>query len=404
MEISVEDIQVGERKRPISADKVATIAESMEEIGLIHPILVKEDWDTYELVAGLHRLEAAKVLGWDKIPATVFALGDLEAELAEIDENIMRANLTILEESLCLARRKEIYEELHPETKYENRPGRRGKNDVNVTSFIQDAAEKVEKSQKTVSTRARIGIQLAPIADKLKGTLIENNQSELLELTKIMEEDPVEAESVVDSVISGEVVSVRSVVKERQQKEKTEKAQSLKGSKVYNVIYADPPWQYENTVISGAAENHYETMTLEDICNLLQKLELKVADDAVLFLWVTNPFVEDAFKVVHAWGFSYKTNIVWCKTELEKPGSGFYVRGRHELLYICTKGAFTPLDKHISPPIGSVLESPVREHSRKPEEVYTIIERLYPNCNYIELFARAPRDGWEVWGDEVGKY
>lgn len=95
--------------------------------------------------------------------------------------------------------------------------------------------------------------------------------------------------------------------------------------------------------------------------------------------------------------------MIWVKTELKKPGSGFYVRGRHENLFICTRGSFTPLDKNISPPIGSVFEAPVQEHSKKPKIVYGIIETLYPKCNYVELFLRGkPYEGWDAMGDEVG--
>ncbi len=169
---------------------------------------------------------------------------------------------------------------------------------------------------------------------------------------------------------------------------------------VYNVIYADPPWEYDNTGVHGAADHHYPTMPLEDISSLLDDQQIKIADNAVLFLWATNPFLQDAFYVINAWGFEYKTNIVWVKTDLVKPGSGFYVRGRHELLLICTRGSFTPLDPNIAPPIGSVVIAPVQDHSNKPDEFYDIIERLYTSCNYIELFARQKRDGWEGWGHD----
>ena len=174
-------------------------------------------------------------------------------------------------------------------------------------------------------------------------------------------------------------------------------AQSL-AQEVFNVVLADPPWEYSVQNVSGAANNHYDTMPLEDICALPEQLGVKFADNAVLFLWVTNPFLVKALEVVRAWGFEYKTNIVWVKTDLKRPGAGHYIRGRHELLYICTRGTMTPL-VDVSPPIGSVIQAPLQEHSRKPDEVYSIIERLYPGCNYVEFFARRPRDGWKQYGD-----
>jgi len=174
-------------------------------------------------------------------------------------------------------------------------------------------------------------------------------------------------------------------------------AQSLTQD-VFNAVLADPPWEYSVQNVNGAANNHYDTMPLEDICALPEQLGIKFADNAVLFLWVTNPFLVKALEVVRAWGFEYKTNIVWVKTDLKRPGAGHYIRGRHELLYICTRGTMTPL-VDVSPPIGSVIQAPLQEHSRKPDEVYSIIERLYPGCNYVELFAIRPRDGWKQYGD-----
>jgi len=165
---------------------------------------------------------------------------------------------------------------------------------------------------------------------------------------------------------------------------------------IFNVIYADPPWQYDNTGVDGAASHHYQTMSIEELC----ALQIPSAENSVLFLWVTNPFLRDAFTVLDAWSFEYKTNIVWVKQNLKKPGAGFYVRGRHELLFICTKGSFTP-DMSGKEPIGSILFADVQEHSQKPKEVYSLIENIYPNCAYLELFARKEREGWTSWGNEL---
>lgn len=189
---------------------------------------------------------------------------------------------------------------------------------------------------------------------------------------------------------------------EAKREEKRQNARQLPEG-IYNVLYADPPWEYDNTGLNGAAEHHYDTMSIDDIYAQLSRLpKVRITDNAVLFMWVTNPLLVEGLECIERWGFEYKTQLVWIKTELQKPGVGWYVRGRHELLLIATRGSFTPLNEHISPPIGSVLEAPIREHSRKPDEVYTIIERLYPDCQYIELFARHTREGWAAWGNEVG--
>lgn len=240
-------------------------------------------------------------------------------------------------------------------------------------------------------------------ADEQAAALYETNRQYISDAKRLAEEAPDLLDQVREKKLT--LPKAKRELEERQRlasvQAYSERVKEMPVfDKVYNVVYADPAWQYQYKWGNGVAENHYKTMSLEDICALPGTLGLRVADDAVLFLWVTNPFLAKALRVVEAWGFEYKTNIAWVKTDLDRPGVGHYVRGRHELLYICTRGSFTPLDKHLSPPIGSVLEAPLQEHSRKPDEVYGIIERLYPHTTRIELFARQQRDGWDAWGNE----
>jgi len=167
---------------------------------------------------------------------------------------------------------------------------------------------------------------------------------------------------------------------------------------IFDVILADPPWPYY-LPLRGAPDAHYKTMSIEDICNLEVEgvsIQEKIADDSILFLWSTNPQLKVALGVIESWGFTYKTNLVWVK---DKIGTGYYVRGKHELLLIATKGDIPPPVEEVRP--SSVLHAPVREHSRKPDEVYDIIETLYPNRRYLELFARNPRENWTSWGLEL---
>ena len=164
----------------------------------------------------------------------------------------------------------------------------------------------------------------------------------------------------------------------------------------YRVIYADPPWQYGNTMPEYFTEqaDHYDLMTLEAICALPVK-EL-VADDAVLFLWVTSPILEEAFQVVHAWGFEYKTSFVWDKV---KHCMGHYNSVRHELLLVCVRGSCQPDEKTLFDSV--VTEERPARHSQKPEVFRKFIDTLYPIGPRIELFARTAAKGWDVWGNEV---
>jgi N6-adenosine-specific RNA methylase IME4/ParB-like chromosome segregation protein Spo0J len=166
----------------------------------------------------------------------------------------------------------------------------------------------------------------------------------------------------------------------------------------YPNLLIDPPWKFH---VYDAAhdpnrspERHYPTMTNEDIC------KLPIADlatpDAALFLWTTAPHLPEAFQVLAAWGFEYVTNFTWTKGTI---GLGFWVRNSHEHLLIARRGTMpSPLPARRPP---SVIEAEPREHSRKPDEAYVAIERMYPALPRIELFAREARPGWDVWGNQA---
>ena len=170
---------------------------------------------------------------------------------------------------------------------------------------------------------------------------------------------------------------------------------------VYQVIYADPPWQYTsgdqhtNETQETVIGNHYPSMSLVDICNLPVH---EIADfDCVLFLWTTSPLLEEAFSVLNAWGFNYKASMIWDKV---KHNVGHYVSVRHELLLIATKGKPPKVPKLVD----SVYEEPRTKHSKKPAYFSDLIVELYPDAKRIELFRRgkAP-DGWQVWGNEANE-
>ena len=135
-------------------------------------------------------------------------------------------------------------------------------------------------------------------------------------------------------------------------------------------------------------------MELAEIC------KLPVADlatpDAVLFMWTTAPHLRQAFEVLAAWGFVYCTHFVWVK---DRPALGYWVRNQHEVLLIAKRGD-PPTPKGGDRP-SSVINAPRREHSRKPDESYDLIEAMYPELPKIELFARGQRAGWHAWGNEA---
>lgn len=170
----------------------------------------------------------------------------------------------------------------------------------------------------------------------------------------------------------------------------------------YRVIYADPPWQYNNSgVITetdayGRAARHYPTMSIAELCAMGPDIVSRTDDNAVLFLWTTSPLLEDSFKVIKAWGFQYKTSFVWDKV---RHNFGHYNSVRHEFLLICTRGSCTPDNNKLYDSVVTVERTD--KHSEKPAEFRNIIDDLYTWGNRIELFARQPIDGWDTWGNDI---
>jgi N6-adenosine-specific RNA methylase IME4 len=173
--------------------------------------------------------------------------------------------------------------------------------------------------------------------------------------------------------------------------------------KKYNIIYADPPWSFKHYSDKGkgrAPDNYYKCQNLEDI----KKLPISniSADDCVLFMWVTYPFLEKSFEVLKAWGFTYKTvGFTWVKKNKKSDGwfwgMGYWTRSNAEICIIATKGSIT----RQSSSVHQIIESPIEEHSKKPDITRDKIIELVGDLPRIELFARQASKGWDVWGNEV---
>ena len=167
----------------------------------------------------------------------------------------------------------------------------------------------------------------------------------------------------------------------------------------YNIVYADPPWQYWD----GGQKNqslHYNTMTIEEICKL--PIDKITDENAILFLWVTYPMLQQAFDVMSVWGFKYSTaGFVWVKRNKKSDtpffGCGSWTRANSELCLIGTKGSVLRLDASVS----QVIESVIDEHSKKPAETRDRIIRLVGDLPKIELFSRQDVEGWDRWGEAI---
>ena len=408
--VPVADITViPNRMRRLRPDVVEELAELIAAQGLLHPItLCKRAGDgAHVLVAGLHRLEAVRKLGHETVAAVILDGADSDrAQLVEIDENLVRADLTPAERAAHQAKRKEIYERLHPETKagaaqakgMNAAQGRGRQNGDDVDRYTADAAKKTRKSERSVQREAARGAAIPDVAS-LAGTSLDKGD----ELDALGKLPPDEQAALAERAKAGEKVSAKTRAKqvkrqerEQQLAEKTASAFIALGQEPpASVIVADPALRFKVRSENGedrSAENHYSCGTVEEMI----ALKPPMADNAVVFMWTSGPQLLNSIAIVEGWGCEYKTYSGWDK---EVEGTGYICRSRLELILIATKGNIpAPAPGEQFPQLFRVKRG---KHSEKPDVVYEEIARLYPNLVKLEMFARKPRPGWRTWGNEV---
>jgi N6-adenosine-specific RNA methylase IME4 len=177
--------------------------------------------------------------------------------------------------------------------------------------------------------------------------------------------------------------------------------------KQYKTILADPPWRFTNRSGKMAPEhkrlNRYETLSLEEIMEL--PVYLKASETSHLYLWVPNALLPEGIAVMKAWGFQYKSNLIWHKVRKDGGpdgrGVGFYFRNTTEIVLFGIRGKIRTLQPGRSQ--VNIIRTQKQEHSRKPDELYTIIEKCSPGP-FLEVFARGKRMGWDVFGNEAEDY
>ena len=277
------------------------------------------------------------------------------------------------------------------------------------------------KAKENLSKGGKISQEGCQISDKAIDTKKELSKvaavshDTIAKVKKIQEKAP---EEIKAKLATGEV-SINAAYKEIKKKEKKEdleekkkeydkrvetktnnefKVDILNTDETFRVIYADPAWNYNDKQDSpqlGGAAKHYDTMSVKELSELpVNKISER---NSVLFLWVTSPLLEDAFKVISAWGFKYKTSFIWDKI---KHNMGHYNSVRHEILLVCTKGSCTPDNKKLYDSVQSIERN--NNHSEKPIEFLNIIDDLYNYGNKLEMFCRTiKKDNWYGWGNEL---
>jgi N6-adenosine-specific RNA methylase IME4/ParB-like chromosome segregation protein Spo0J len=380
MKLSLRDIKVPNGRRPVG--DIRELVASIERVGLLHPVVVTED---HQLVAGLHRLRACEQLGWTKIPVTIVPKAKLTNELAELDENLVRAELTVLQRAEGLARRKRIYEALHPETRRGVAGGkasgesRRGDRTSEPSSLVGTIADKMGVSRRAIELQVQIATDIPKDLRRiLHGTWASNDKKSLLQLARL-ETD--EQRAVIGRIVDG-AGSVR-LAKAQHVGSTLDKVKPPTGK--YRVIVCDPPWDYE-----GSSED-YPTSSLDEIRAL--PVGRLAEDDAILWIWTTNLMMRHAYTMIDAWGFKEQTVLTWIKPRI---GKGWYLRNQSEHCVVAIRGRpVLTLEGQ-----STVLHARTRERGRKPDEFYQLVESLCPGSK-IDLYARQSRPGWSTWGAEA---
>ena len=387
--------------RKLRADVVYELAESIARQGLLQPIIVRpRGAKNYWLIAGRHQLEAVRQCGRSDIHAVILDGIDADAALlAEIDENLIRCDLSPAERALHVARRKELYEKLHPETRHGATGRGRAKSRQNDDSirFTKDAANKTGRSERTVQREIERAAKISGLADVI-GTRLDaaDELDALARLPETVQRDLIARAKTGEKVIAKHAARrLRREARERELAAATESAARALGKKLYAVIYADPPWKfipYADSWDGRLADDHYPCLPTDAI----KTLTIPAADDCALFLWATVPMLDQAIEVMKAWGFAYKSAMFWNK---DRTGTGYWTLNRVEILLIGTRGNVPAPNPGEQPP--QVIEAARGRHSEKPAIFAEIIERLYPSVPKLEMFAREARPGWDVWGNEV---
>lgn len=421
-------IDAGNRLRNLDESTVLALMQSFAEYGQQTPVIVYggEADAAVKLGAGGHRLEACRRLG---IKVLCFhKTGDeLDRQLCEIDENLIRADLTPADRALFLARRKEIYLVKHPETanggdrKSDRQFGELKSGDAK--RFTSATADATGQKERTIQRDVERGEKISATAlQMLRGTRHDKgvtlDQLKRLETAQAQEQYAREL-IAADKAIAAESKQIRTAIQASNRESRirlvgliAETGRKSGGDlprRAYAIGYADPPWEQEAwSDVTGQDKGlKYPSMSVDEIKALCAGDKSPFTPDAVLFLWVTANRVPDGIAVLEAWGFEYVTCMAWDKVHI---GMGRWVRDRHELLLIGKRGKIS-----LAPEMGTQPESlypePKTEHSRKPTWFAAQIERQWPSLRKIELFQR--RDSlvegdirlngmWDFWGNQSG--
>jgi len=380
--MDIANIKIGKRFRKDLGD-VGELAASIDKLGLLQPVVVSADG---QLIAGLRRIKAAQKLGWKQVPAFV-AKSVTEAVLrleAERDENTCRKDFLRTEAIAVADAIAEAYKPKAEEAAQEGRKAGASKGGKTagrgrpIASRGSSPKGKQDESARTTAVAAKAVGMDRRTYEKGKAVVASGDKVLMAEMDR-----------------TGKVSGAYKKLKTKEAAAAIAKEPPPLPRGPFRVLVVDPPWQYDSrgNDPTHRAANPYPSMTLAEIMAIpIPKL---ACADSVLWLWTTNAFLRAAFGIAEAWGFTYKTLLTWAK---DRMGTGDWLRGQTEHCLLCIRGKPTIVLTNQT----TLLHGPLRKHSQKPEEFYTMVEKLCPGSK-VELFQREARDGWIGHGNEALK-
>lgn len=394
--VNIEDIKVDDDRRPLG--DISGLVSSIQTSGLLHPITITQD---HTLVAGTRRIAAYRALGLGQIPAHVITCQKLEAELAAIDENLMRNELSAIEQGEYLTRREQVLTALGRRA-----PSGRPKKGAVASPLETTAsiAEQIGLHPRVAQQRKSLIKKLSPeLRNMIRHTSLASRVSELEQLACLEAGRQVK---VAAAMLAGEAKTVHEVLENERKAERAADIQRQKDDIAqgtaqlppgkFQVIAMDPPWPISD------AKCPYPTMSLEEIA----ALKIPADDDCILFLWTIHQFLlRDTALLLDKWGFRPVSTITWVKTgDAENPesrphlGHGTWLRSQSEYCIMAVKGdPHRFIDLHNQ---STVLYGPRRKHSQKPDSFFEMVDGLCMGRK-LDYFSRQTRPGWESFGNET---
>ena len=428
---------------PFNQEEYDKLKADIQENGIHIPIVLFD----HKILDGRHRYQACLELGIEP------KFEQFEGENAldyVLGVNMNRRTLSSTQKACIGLEYLEIEQERAKQRQIEaGKATGKDKSDKDVKNASQ-ASERAPTARKIVADKVGTNEAYLQIVKKIHtiapelfeqmktGTM---EQATAKQFTDLKEQDPALYSQAISHFQKFSKYKARDCINAVRNKAlaETNKDLTFPSGKKYRVLYADPPWHYGDTTnpnVSSPADR-YQTSPTSEICDIKMKddrgrefaVKEVMAQNSVLFMWTSSPHLEQAFSVIKAWGFEYKTTFIWHKI---KHNMGHYNSVRHEILMVATRGSCTP-DKlnfiseeevekrRLYPSVfpsdhlkaetfamepesygeNSVYEETRGEHSKKPKYYYELIERLYKNGPYLEMYCRSPQPGWDFYGNQA---